>query len=437
MGAANHSQPKSANVGQKVDRYEFLASHDGILCFGGEDWWYHNRAHFDMQVMRCLAQRTPVLFANSVGFRMPSVKEGTQFLHRIGRKLRSMARSLNNPLAGLYVVSLLSVPLWHRRFFANLNVLSLEFQARRACRLTGIKHPLLWVACPTAFEVVKRMKGNAFLVYQRTDKFEEYSEQTQKYLIAADRWLSAHANLVLYVSTVLYEEERERNPNSLLVRHGVELDHFDPDKAVKEGIPKDLANIKRPIVGFFGEIEDDTVDMALIGEAVRALPNVSFVFLGRLIADPAPVHGIPNVYFLGKKPYEEVPQYGAQFDLAIMPLKQNRWKYYSNPIKLREYLALGLPIVSAEFSEAANYRDVIYVAHNSEDFIQGIREALEGHGVGSVESRRARVSGNTWEQTALYIAETIDKVADQSRRHGRSCGLENSSICRNSAGTLR
>ena len=58
---------------------------DGIICIGGEDWWYHNRGHFDFQIMRRLAETMPVLFVNSLAVRMPSLKEKSQFAARIGR----------------------------------------------------------------------------------------------------------------------------------------------------------------------------------------------------------------------------------------------------------------------------------------------------------------------------------------------------------------
>jgi glycosyltransferase involved in cell wall biosynthesis len=392
----------------------FLVSHDGILCFAGEDWWYHNQAHFDMQIMRRMARHLPILYVNSVGFRMPSVMEGTQFIYRIGRKLGSMMRPTNSPFAGFHVASLISVPMWHRPFLAKLNVLSLEAQVRKACREVGLKNPLIWVACPAAFQVARRMQRNSFLLYQRTDRYEEYSEQTREYLTTADRWLSQNADLILYVSRVLYEEERGQKSRSILVKHGVELDHFNAAKALQLGKPPDVANIKRPIVGFFGDIEDNLVDMALVGEAVRALSDVSFVFVGRVAADVGQIRNLPNIHFLGKKPYGEIPQYGAQFDVALMPLKANRYKFYSSPIKLKEYLALGLPIVSTEFPEASYYKDVLYVARHADDFINGIREALQGRGVGTAESRRSRVSGDTWEQAALGIAETIRKLAGRS-----------------------
>jgi hypothetical protein len=136
-----------------------------------------------------------------------------------------------------------------------------------ACRVARLEHPLLWVACPTAFEVVKRMQQDSFLVYQRHDKFEEYSEQSRQYVVMADEWLSKHADLIVYSSRVLYEEERERKPRSLLIGQGVQLEHFDRDKALQGEEPSDLRDIKRPVVGFFGEIEESGFDMQLVGEA--------------------------------------------------------------------------------------------------------------------------------------------------------------------------
>src|SRR5713101_6782699 len=125
---------KSANTDESRTK-GFLGAHDGILCFGGEDWWYHNRAHFDIQIMRCMARSLPVLFVNSVGFRMPSLKGGRQSLHRIVSKLRSAARPVSKPSAGFSVASPLSVPLWQRPFLAKINVALLSVQVRKASRL--------------------------------------------------------------------------------------------------------------------------------------------------------------------------------------------------------------------------------------------------------------------------------------------------------------
>ena len=66
------------------------AEFDGIICIGGEDWWYHNRGHYDLQIMQRLARRMPVLFVNSLGVRMPSIGKGANFLARVGRKASSV-----------------------------------------------------------------------------------------------------------------------------------------------------------------------------------------------------------------------------------------------------------------------------------------------------------------------------------------------------------
>jgi len=403
-----------ANFDGERESGRFLAPYDGILCFGGEDWWYHNQAHFDMQIMRCMARRVPVLYVNSLGFGMPRLAERTQFVKKIGRKLWSVAQPTRSPFPGFYVTSPFSVPLWNWPAIAKLNALSLRTQIATVARSVGLRKPLIWVACPTSYEIIRDMKGEFFLVYQRTDKYEEYSDQSREYIEAAHRWLSTQADLVIYASTALYEEEGNRDARSLLVRHGVELGLFDRNRALKTVSPPDLANIKRPIVGFFGDIEGNVVDMELIGASIRAIPDASFVFVGRLTTNASPFDGLTNVYFLGKKPYEAVPEYGARFDVALMPWKRNRWIQYCNPIKLKEYLALGLPIVTTEFPEALHYCDVMYVARSRDGFINGIREALQGRAVGTVESRRARVATDTWEKATLRIVETIRKPTSQN-----------------------
>ena len=70
----------------------------------------------------------------------------------------------------------------------------------------------------------------------------------------------------------------------------------------------------------------------------------------------------PNVHWLGQKPHEEIPRYGSGFDVALMPWLDNEWIRSCNPIKMKEYLALGLPVVSTDFPEVRHYADVIRVA---------------------------------------------------------------------------
>ena len=71
-------------------------------------------------------------------------------------------------------------------------------------------------------------------------------------------------------------------------------------------------------------------------------------------ASPFPtseVPRLPNIHYLGRRPYETLPAYGKAFTAAIIPYHLTQQVINSNPIKLREYLAMGKPIVSVSTPE--------------------------------------------------------------------------------------
>ena len=89
------------------------------------------------------------------------------------------------------------------------------------------------------------------------------------------------------------------------------------------------------------------------------------------------------MHWLGFRPYEEIPRYGAGFDVAIMPWRDNEWIRNCNPIKLKEYLALGLPVVSTDFPEVHRYASVVRIARSPEEFVQLVATTLDDGGPGN------------------------------------------------------
>ena len=384
----------------------------GILCFAGLDWWYHNRAHSDFQLMVRAAAQRDVLLVNSIGMRMPLPGRSPQPFRRIARKAASVARFVRRPLAStprLQVFTPLMLPLygssWGRKVNANL----VAAQVRVLLRALGIDRPIVLATLPTAWEVVQRIP-HRHLIFNRSDKHSEFGEVDQRFIRELEQLLLANSDAVLYVSHELMNEERSlTGDRAHFIDHGVDLDHFRPRGADDE--PADLREIPHPRIGFFGGFDNYIIDFDLLEHLARAIPHAHLVLIGDATCSMARLEVYPNVHWLGFRPYDDIPRYGSHFDVAIMPWLKNDWIRRCNPIKLKEYLALGLPIVSTDFPEVRYYDSVVQIASDASDFVRLVEKSLSDGGLGSPELRRARVEGASWDAITNRLLRICDQLA--------------------------
>ena len=378
-----------------------------VICFAGCDWWYHNRGLFAPQVMTRLAREYKVLYVNSLGMRIPSLTKDRNAIKKIIRKLRSIGRFVRKVGNGMYVLSPVSLP-FGSRLGRRINAYAVFLQVKLVSVLLGFKKPVVYIGCPPALEVAKRLRQGQFMIYERTDLFEEMPGTDRAYISSLDDELTSSADLVLYVNNALYKQGVSRNRNSLLIGHGVDFDLF-AGSSESDYTPEDIASIRRPIIGFFGDISDKTSDMALLEFAAAKLPDMSFVLVGPVSADVSKLRKFTNVHFLGQKPYEQIPLYGKEFDVAIMPWNTNRWIEFCNPIKVKEYLALGKPVVSTYYPEIEPYSDIVYVARDYDGFVTCILEAVRERDPAKVQKRRERVRNETWDNKVEQIKAAIER----------------------------
>jgi len=362
---------------------------DGVVCFGGVDWWYHNRGHYDVQMMREMSERLPVLFVNSIGLRVPAVREGAMFQRRVARKLRSLRRGLVTVRPNFAVLTAAALP-GSAGALARRHLL--PWQVGRAARRLGIQRPLVWVAVPTAADALDRLPA-AGLVYQRTDRFESFNGADSAQIAALDGNMKRHADLTLFSSRLLHEEERAACRAAAFVDPGVDYEVF---AAAGEGLlpePPESAALPRPRAGFVGSVEEHTFDADLFRSVAERLPQVHFLLVGECTLAEGR-WGLPNVSMLGKRPYEQVAPYMAACDVLIMPWNRSPWIQACNPVKLKEYLAVGRPIVTSPFRELENYAGLVRVATGEEDFTAELERALSDPG--DPLPRRERVRRETW-----------------------------------------
>lgn len=368
------------------------------ICFAAQDWWYHNRAHSDFQLMRHVANTRQVLVVNSIGMRMPVRGRSTQPLQRILRKARSIAKLLREPLPGFFVLSPMVVPFYGIRAARVLNAWLVRIQVNLAARRIGLRDPVVIVTIPTAWDAVKGLRRRK-LVFNRSDKHSEFQEADRKHIQGLERVLIREADHVLYVSHSLMEEERSSaGQRAHFLDHGVDLEHFQVARVLVE--PIDMQDIPRPRIGFFGALDPEIVDFELLVKVARSMPGAQLVLIGTASVSLTALDALPNVHVLGFRQYEVIPAYAAFFDVGLMPWVQSDWIHHCNPIKLKEYLALGLPVVSTDFAEVHRYADVVRIAKNQDDFVVQVRLALDDDDLGLRAARRSSVAADSWAERA-------------------------------------
>ena len=380
----------------------------GVVCYAGLDWWYHNRGHSECQIMRRLARRVPVLWVNSIGMRLPTTGKTELTLARYARKLRSTLKGLRRDPCGLWVYSPLFVPRYSPAA-VELNGRLLDLQVRWLRRRIGIRRPSLFITMPTACAAAERSQY-VRTVFNRADAFSEFPEVDSRLIAGLEARLLACADEVLYVSDVLFERERTRVRRAHFLDHGVDFEHFASARSASgpcRPAPEAIADLPRPLIGFYGALDDYVIDLDLMVRVARAFPKATLLVIGPKAMEIGRLLAEPNVCYLGPVPYEQLPEYAAHFNVGIMPWLQNEWIRGCNPIKLKEYLALGFPIVSMRFPQLASYEDLVHAVDDADAFVSAVAAALATDDPAAAERRRASVRNASWDAIADRVGELL------------------------------
>jgi len=277
---------------------------------------------------------------------------------------------------------------------------------RRRIRQLAFQDFVLWFYAPMSEYLVGRL-GEAAVVYDCTDAWEQF-ERTQAFCATRDRVLSGKADVLFAGTGKVHETRREWNPNCHLFTCGVDYEHFAGPPAAP---PEELANIPRPIVGYAGLIDEARIDCELLDRMARAHPEWSIVLVGP-VQEGVLIRNLPhpNVYFLGLKPYAELPRYVAAFDVAMVPYKVDKATHNINPTKLLEYMAAGKPVVSSALEEVTHYYlDRLAIAEDRADFIRCVERLLAGETTLPVEANRALAADRSWESVTTDMLDLVEQ----------------------------
>jgi peptidoglycan/xylan/chitin deacetylase (PgdA/CDA1 family) len=377
-----------------------------IVCFA-KDW--EECPTSNNHVMRELAKTHRVLWLNSIATRTPSLSSGRD-LKKIIRKLRSFAAGPKRVAENMWVYTPLVLPLPHSKIAKKINERLLRLTVRRLTRKLKMQGFQLWSFLPNAASYAGKL-GESLVVYYCVDDWAKFNYLDGERIAKEEKRLVENADIVFASANSLVADRRGWNKETHLARHGVDHELFS--KAMDPGtpIPPDVDALPRPILGFYGTLQD-WVDFRLIRYLAERHPEWSIALIGPALTDLSTLNDLANVHLLGRKAHSELPNYCKAFSVGIIPYVINERLLHVNPLKMREYLSAGLPVVSTPLPELEDYRRYCAIAGTHEEFEEAIQRALREDSPEIRRERSAAMSKETWEHAAARIVAQVRRVLD-------------------------
>ncbi|MES9905309.1 MAG: glycosyltransferase [Sedimenticola sp.] len=367
------------------------------LIVFGEDWG--GLPSSSQHLVSHLAESRKVIWVNSIGLRRPRLNSGD--LKRLWSKLRGKMPSAisNNLPENLQIVQPRTLPAPRGKLQRELAARLLQRQIMPVVKKASLNRPILWASLPTAVDMAGRLNESA-LVYYCGDDFSALAGVDHQVVSQHEQELVQRSDLIMAASDVL--ASRFPAATTRVLPHGVDFDLFS------RPVPRatDLPDDGRPIAGFYGSLSE-WLDRPLLVEVIQQLPEWHFVFIGKADVDMGDLQRLHNVTLLGPRPHQQLPSYSQHWNLGLLPFCDNPQIRACNPLKLREYLATGRPVVSTDFPAAQHYSDLIHIVNSAEEMVGAICNARFD---GDSSSRQAAVAQHTWQARADMVAGWLERL---------------------------
>ncbi len=375
---------------------------DQQIVYIGNDWFADNRTS-SHQIARLLAQHNRMLYVEAAGQRAPTASK--RDLSKIVAKLKKVWANPVRVEPNVHVYSPVIVPFHGSALARRINRFVLGASLRRACRKVGFEKPILWIILPHYSSIVETVPHSG-IVYYVVDEYSAMPGVDPARIREMEHLVLEHADVVFAISEPLVATKGRVNAHTYFSPHGVETAHFG--RAYHEALPtpRAMEGIPRPVVGFFGLIED-WLDFDLLQYLAESRPQYSFVMVGRVARDIGRFAHLKNIFFLGKQSYEQIPSFLRAFDVCHIPFQLNDVILHSSPLKLKEYLAGGKPVVSVAIDEVKKLDGLVYVADDFAGYLAAIDRALAEDTPARAAERVRAMESESWQSKVETISARV------------------------------
>jgi glycosyltransferase involved in cell wall biosynthesis len=387
-----------------------------LVYFGPDTWdglWRTRQ-----QIMSMFATQNKVLFVEG----RPRLRKTLAGFRRGDLGLSDLRRpTVRRISANLHVFR---YPLWtpeSGRFpLGQLTKIAGRLALRRALRELQAAEPIVWFHRPSMIDLINEVPSPRLLLYHVVDEYTTYGGVTpdgRRRMEEQEKTMMSLVDAVIVVSEKLFGDKRPFNPNTYLVPNGVNYQAFSAALADPQ-LPDDLWAIRRPRLGYVGLI-GSKLNLSMLYELAQQDPEWSLVLVGdvsRSVEGWQALLAMPNVHHLGPVDGTQVPYYVKGFDVGLMPYEQNRHADYIDPMKLYDYLAAGIPVVSLDIPAVHRFSEHIHIAGTPQDFARAVRAALADTAPERRQARREVAAQNSWEARIEQLSDIIQAQLQAKRR---------------------
>lgn len=280
--------------------------------------------------------------------------------------------------------------------------------------------PLLWYYSPMDSAWSLGHFKNRGVVYDSMDELSQFTGAPRT-LVANEARLMDFADVVFAGGYELSLKKKQRHNNVHFFGCGVEVEHFGKARESTTTVPPDIDFMNRPILGWFGVV-DERVDYAMVGEMARMRPEWSFAMVGPVVkVDPNLLPQFPNLYWLGGRDYQVLPNYCKAFDVNMMCFAINAATEYINPTKALEYLATGKPVISTPVRDVVRqYSDLVDIVKTPYEFVMAAERAMQNPDHARIQRGIERANQCGWDNTVRTMQSIIEEaISTDVRRSNR------------------
>ncbi|OOQ57576.1 glycosyltransferase [Mucilaginibacter pedocola] len=393
-----------------------MLNNRNILCISGTEW-HGNYIKAVVELMKVLSASNKILFVENPYTYKDALtgvkgKNKLDYVQAIGLKTRISTINTENsgtvyiltpPL--VFPVSFLPDGKFYRAML-NYNGWLMRRAIRKALKQLNMNHELInFVSFNPGMGVMtgRRFNEKTF-IYHCYDEVKGAHPWLSKHGVKLEQKLMKMVDAVIVTSKGLFKSKCDETQRCYVVNNAVKASLF------RQGFNPDVTPGNK-VVGYVGSV-DGRLDYDILQYLFTQMPDATFTFVGRIVSErgEAILKKYKNVKLEGAKAPELLPGYSKTFSVGIIPFIKDDFTRGIYPMKINEYLAAGLPVISTDFSDLSDFEDVIKIADNKEDFLKHLTEEINTDTTAKRESRLAIAEGNTWGKRAEELSEVIETV---------------------------